>query len=155
MILGLSLCQAQIEVGDVWPHHSPTQNQGGVLSVPGWRSLSLGSGPVYDQGQGSSWDQGAGRSSPLVPPRTDPAQEVESDSPVGNPQASFRLRGWSRGSGDAQALGNHQVCLEGRGPPLTSTSTQYPPARRPEHQNSGPSLRWLCSSLWSLQRQVV
>ena len=115
MILGLSLCQAQIEVGDVWPHHSPTQNQGGVLSVPGWRSLSPGSGPVYDQGQGSSWDQGVGRSSPLVPPRTDPAQEVESDSPVGNPQASFRLLGWSRGSGDAQALGNHQVCLEGRG----------------------------------------
>ena len=89
----------------LWPHHSPTQNQGGVLSGPGWRSLSPGSGPVYDQGQGSSWDQGAGRSSPLVPPRTDPAQEVESDSSVGNPQVSFRLLGWSRGSGDAQALG--------------------------------------------------
>lgn len=124
----------------------------GCLSGPGWRSLSRGSGPVYDQGQGSSWDQGAGRSSPLVPPRTDPAQEVESGSPGGNPQASFRLLGWSRGSGDAQTLVHHQVCLEGRGPP---TSTQYPPTRRPEHQNSAPSMYWLCSSLWSLQRQVM
>ena len=33
MTLGLSLWQAQIEVGVcfLWPQHSPTQNQGGVL----------------------------------------------------------------------------------------------------------------------------
>lgn len=49
----------------LWPQHSPTQNQGGVLSGPGWRSLSWGSGPVMtkvrahlgirEQGEAACW----------------------------------------------------------------------------------------------------
>lgn len=91
MILVVSLCQAQMEMGVcfLWPDHSPTQNKGEVLFGPGWRSLSLGSGPVYDQGQGSSWEQGAGskEKQPLVPPRADSAQEGGSGSPAGRPPA--------------------------------------------------------------------
>lgn len=144
----VSLCQAQMEMGVcfLWPHHSPTQNKGEVLFGPGWRSSSLGSGPVYDQGQGSSWEQGAGRSSPWSLPGQTQPRRVGQAVRLGGHRPSFRLLDWSRGSGegDAQALWSTIRCVLRRGdlpPPPNILQPDNLPTRTLD------SLCWSCSRL--------